>query len=247
MKELKMLLDKINIDEKFFLKMTFLSSLIGWWIQTLGILFLSPAYLRFFSISQMISDTIMILIIILLFVYPIKIIYYLAKTWNNNREDIIYFFVFLSIAWLLSWIIWDFQFYTILMYFFQPQNISEWLGWTFYIISIIILLSYLVYVNFLCIKDWLFFASDNKSSMRSFDLIVFTILFIFIPNWLIINVNNTLILPNHFYNIKYICKDLPIDKCKVRYFNDKYIFIERENKNIEILKFDSFFETLWKQ
>jgi len=55
-------------------------------------------------------------------------------------------------------------------------------------------------------------------------------------------INKILISPSHFINKKYICDELLDNKCRIRYFNDKYIFIEKDNKKIEIIKFDNFFK-----
>ena len=49
-----------------------------------------------------------------------------------------------------------------------------------------------------------------------------------------------LISPNSFMNKDYICNTLD-DSCNIRYFNDKYIFLEK-NDRIEIIKFDNFFK-----
>ncbi len=50
-------------------------------------------------------------------------------------------------------------------------------------------------------------------------------------------------LPKNFINKEYVCKDRK--KCEIKYFNDKYIFIKfgsDDNRKVEMLKFDSFFE-----
>lgn len=46
--------------------------------------------------------------------------------------------------------------------------------------------------------------------------------------------------PDSFLNQTFICDDTD-QNCEIKYFNDKYIFVEKEENKIEVLEFEEFF------
>jgi hypothetical protein len=157
---------KIISHKDLYLRVSLLSTITWWVAQAFSLLTIEPFYLRFFSISQMIADTLTLLVPIL--------------------------FILIVLGLLLVWLT-------------KIINLTKWKSG----------------IKFLYI----------------FDLIFLIIAWFFI--WAIII--RALVTPIGFTNQDNICEIISED-CNVKYFNDKYIFVERWEDSIEVLQFNKFFK-----
>ncbi len=205
------------LDKENYINITLISALIGGGFQVIFLWSIGIFYLRFFSITQMISDTIAIFL-------PLLIISLIIWLWIEAVS---------STAWEKDFV-----------YIFIEGIVS---------VALVALISYILYHSFdiieylkICIAFiiptliWLIFRyTKNKKIVK---IILFILLLIWIFYIFNRSIRKTFISPDNFINQNYICKNLAKNKCNIRYFNDKYIFIERENNKIEIIKFDTFFQ-----
>ncbi len=206
---------------------SFMASIIGGLIQGAQLFYLGTMYLKFFSITQLIGDTLSVMFP-LLFVISYGIISFNAKnSKNENWHDKYVLVVFNLVVFLL------------LFGFLERINLIErkYSVIVFAVLTFIFIISNIKYFN-------------NKSNIlrRIYDFVFKEIQFYLISLFLVLFliISGT---PNEisekFVNKKNICKDLNANECQIKYFNDKYIFAEigkDDNKKIKVLKFDKFFE-----
>lgn len=243
MKTISMLFEKI-ISDKFLKKISILSIILWWWLQVIWLISISPWYLRFFSISQMASDSIMLFLSYILLSCPYYITYYsIDKDKRKNMWNVFQEFALFYISTFLIILITNpYSFQSPLLHFFYPSSFYEWFYYVFIIIWIIVL--FLTLIKLLSLDN--FIIKISKVILKTpiiQNILLFPTIFIIIYLWiwLMKNINDNLLIPDSFLNKEFICNYTTENNCKIRYFNDKYIFVERENDKIEVLKFDNFF------
>ncbi len=181
-------------------------------------------YLRFFSPTQMLGDA-------LAFLAPLVVFFGLPYLFSVQKRRYLKWIGFIL---------------TYLLFFLTIDIILQEKSST--IIEIVVFIIILAII--VAIVEYKLFMQIKLETINAF---LFIIIFTFFSLILIISVVN---IPNNFINREYICnkerddickKDETCEKsmtCDVKYFNDKYIFVEigeENNKKIKVLKFDAFF------
>ena len=207
-------------DPKRYLNIAIISAIIGGGFQALLLLSIDIFYLRFFSITQMIADTISILL-------PLSLIF---------------IFIWLFLRLLISSFKRDW-FWGMLIFF-----ISTWI--IAYYNSITLLIKYLLIGGTILWIIRIIFKNKEKVKNSKWFIkiiqIIIAIVFMsillgfssFIKNWYI---QRIFISPTNFINQEAICNNTNNEDCNIKYFNDKYIFVEKNNSKIEVIKFENFF------
>jgi hypothetical protein len=230
-------------SDNLFKRASLLSAIFWWWIQVISITLISPAYLRFFSISQMLSDAIMLIVVFYWFFYlPLKVLVFLTKKQYGDLTLKLWAF------YTLIFIIIDPLFITKqYQYQINPSTLEDWLFSCFIILAVLVMIWFFIKEIYRIIPNkiiQMFMNGKFLTSEQLYTIFVF-LPFIFIALFIVTNtftqINKLLLLPSHFKNLEYICNDWDSYDCNIRYFNDKYIFIESEEKT-EILEFSAFFQ-----
>lgn len=199
----------------------------GIW-QVLELSLISISYVRFFSISQLVADG--ILIIMIIFPWIIGFMFFIEKykfIKNNNTVvknniflDIFLYFI-IVLVFYMSWIF--------LLQIINNIGIDTYLGY-------LILVMYIYLILFML----LFFLSKIFISCIEFILKIFKTKAI---SYTLVIILSFLMLFHHIFFIPESLENITnLPDGKIKYFNDKYIFIEnRENKNIIVVEFDKLF------
>lgn len=196
----------------------------GIW-QVFELSFMSISFIRFFSITQLVADG--ILLIIVIFPWIIGLIFLIGihnsiKKYNSISENDILFFLFMMIIYSI----------TIVTVYDNTIKLGtdNYFSYLFIIAFIYLFFCIVVFsLNKFFVKSINFFSNAYKRNK-----LLYTILIIF---FLYILVHNLFFIPKNLENIS----NLP--QGKIKYFNDKYIFIENEeNKKILVEKFDKLFK-----
>lgn len=219
------------LNKETILKITFVGWLIGGGYQFLSLWAINIFYIKFFSVTQMIADTIMLLvpitIIVLFLIFGFKEAYFFF-----SKRGIIITFTLLVTNSLGT-------------IFFLPLIIPiDTPPVMTLLVSIILFLVSLFLVKF-TIKKLQQDKTDRAAKIISGFIAISGMSCILFFFYLLSTdyLRNIFITPDHFLNKEYICKQVVSDSsCKILYFNDKYIFIEKTKDQIEIVKFDSFFK-----
>jgi len=199
----------------------------GIW-QILELSIISMSYVRFFSISQLVADGILIIMIIfpliigfMFFIEKYEFIKNDSTVIKNNMFLNIFLFFIIVLVFYISWIF--------LLQTIKNIGIDTYLGYLILVMYIyLILFMLLVFLSKIFISCIEFILKIFKTKAIPYTLIM--ILFFFMLFHYIF------FIPKNLENIT----NLP--KGKIKYFNDKYIFIENEeNKNIIVVKFDELF------
>jgi hypothetical protein len=216
---------------------TLIFLMIGGVHQVLNLYTIGYKYLRFFSVTQLLSDSIAILLLFLLFVLaPISCGFLFGKIANriiDNYPQFLYFYIFIFLCFNCYTIYNEDYYISIIASVFSQ-------GFLLYLVffGVIQFLSYekfakliFVIVALIPICGSIYAASDYHRTKNNFNL----------------EIENFDKIHN-MYNAKNI-------KSNILYFNDNYIFVEikkdslkpgtKKNeiiRKIEILKFDKFFE-----
>lgn len=221
---------------------------------------ISISFLRFFSVSQLVADGILILIIFTLIFGTISIIplyyHWVLPTSDNydkineeinlkshlNKEDkvslvdknpIIFFITFYAIILLITFSLGN----------YKVNNINEFLIYT--IVGFILI--YIVQKLYINERKT---TKNNKKSIYLGSLFVFTIMFLYMFLFFR-HIHNLFLLPKNIVNIEMLNDKIrienPNENLKILYTNDKYIFLELENKKskktkILIKPFEKLFE-----
>lgn len=200
----------------------------GIW-QILELSLMSISYVRFFSITQLVADGILIIIVILPWIIGLIFsveIYNSVKNKdsiikNNIFVDIFLYFIIILVCYISGKVLYN---------IIKEIGINTYIGYLFLVTYVyFILFVVIVFFSKLFIKCIHFFKKIYKTRILSFSLIVISSFFLFF--------HYIFFIPKNLENIT----NLPDGK--IRYFNDKYIFIEnKKNENILVVKFDKLFK-----
>ncbi len=212
-KELGEFLEKTKV---YFWFMGVLAISISGFAQALALSSIDTFYIRFFSVTQLVSDavagfswSVMVLMLIL-------VTEEIVST-SKNKTKLEKISVYSMLILILS-----------AMLFFTHVIIS--------LIAILILI-FIFPMSIFVFK----YVKDNKYNEKNIYIISFVIIVLVAINFTYINI----LIPKNFENASSVCKEKKSKKCQIKYFNDKYIFAEigkDDNKKIKVLKFDKFFE-----
>ena len=228
-------------EERFFKNITVVATILWGWLQVLNLIAISPAYLRFFSVTQMLSDSIMLVCTIILIFLPIKLLFFLSSM--GGKESMLDTVREITIFWLiLFWSILIFDWlnkFKETQYLFRLNSISDLILVIFYGIVLFSMIAYLLITNKNIIKTFEYFI--NYEIARALLTCFLITIVLWSPVFISIKIRQLLLLPEDFKNLSYICWNEAEETCKVLFFNDKYIFVKRGIDKIEILKFEDFF------
>lgn len=223
---------------------------------------LSLSYIRFFSISQLVADGVLILILLLVFSLGVFILYKKDVTIYNEdkiEERKINIFEDLttvkkpSILWGSCYYILSFMFIIIWLKIINNwfvENIKEP-----YIIAILFPFNLIIFLIILTliVRSLEHFKKSVKKRIAEF-LYLFMIFLITIVPFIIfksyyLEFNKLMLLPNNLENIKKVENEIKNNHknttIKLKYLNDKYIFYsitdKKGNEKIKIIKFDNLF------
>ena len=231
----------------------------GIW-QAIELMSISISFLRFFSVSQLVADGILILIIFTLIFGTVSIIplyyHWVIPTSDNydkikeeinlnvhqNKADkvslvdknpILFFIIFYSAILLITFCLGN----------YKVSNINELLIFTIFGFILIYILQKLYFNERKLTKD-------NKKSIYLGSLFVFIVMFLYVFLFFR-HIHNLFLLPKNIVNIEKLNNKIrienPNENLKILYTNDKYIFLELENKKskktkILIKPFEKLFE-----
>lgn len=263
LKELKKIHPSILLVKlKDFLKeysviIVLIPTILGGVWQFIKLITIGVEYVRFFSASQVISDGIIILCVMMFYGLLLFVIYSINKIFINNAiKRKFYFGIILSLVLSITIIVYNFYTLVNQITFDSSLIISLESLPDNYDISLFILLFPSLY-NILKIvgfygetlekniveeqpsvakvtSKFILFLLSSMTALFGFMLTL--VLMLYISSHLTINLGN-LFLSNNLANTQNIKKNIEenynimFEDCKVLYFNDKYIFIEHKMKN----------------
>lgn len=204
----------------------------GLW-QIIQLAKISVNMIRFFSISQLLSDGIIILlffVFMILIISPIPIKILSNKSDDRKKKIPLYIFIAFN---LLIITLYTFFYFNLSKYITIDKSLS--------LLMVYVILSCIIYSLSFLGKKWI----------KEYILIVFVILYFIIGTSITIIALSS--ITKNFDGIDNFNtlitaiekKDCYSKKPNILYFNDKYIFIELEKKNIKsvlIKKIDDLFE-----
>ncbi|RAK21634.1 hypothetical protein B0I03_10566 [Flavobacterium aquaticum] len=220
---------------------------------------MSLSYIRFFSVSQLIPDGILTLVVILLFflwiIYTPKEIFSEEINTENKEITTTYFDVkkpkkYLGILFIIiSFLIMGVWYEKITNFFLDNINQS----FSFFLavplnFLIFVLIFYLEIISIENLKPY-----SEKKILEPLRYFLFSILGFFTMSVVLkyySEFNKQMLFPNNLVNIKKVENDIktkyPNTTVKLKYLNDKYIFYsitdKKKNEKIKIVKFDNLFE-----
>lgn len=222
-------------------------TLLGGFWQLMALSHISISYIRFFSISQLIADGILILFILTLVYLSYKLLKFLSWVINSGLNDKsiskrqIFFKFSVVILIGVAPIIWY------IIDIIKTGSISSLFIFESIFFGIfIILLCFHLLVKFEII--------DRILEKKLLMVIIISIVGIFSLAYFIpatfSTFNTSFSIPNNLKNIELVNKHLKTKypnsgTVSIKYFNDKYIFVEINQNNkseIEIVSFDKLFE-----
>ena len=242
-------------NKDFFPIIILIPTIIGGIWQILELMTIDPSFLRFFSISQLVSDGILIitlLTIVIVYLLLLKKKFNLKDLGNVNFEKN-QFNLKIFIASILLFFIYIF----LILYVYYTYNLDDiksyrvkeliilLLGIGFFIpllleniISITIELLKLIFGD---ITDWKAQLQNKKSSfyktinILSIIILIGKIIIFFGAFSIFIEFRKKIILPENLENLKSVKDEIKKEygqnqKFSILYLNDKYIFIELDNQ-----------------
>lgn len=239
---------KETIYEKEYIREITITSVILWGgFQVIYLMLMSPFYLRFFSVSQMISDSIFVILSygIVIFIYD-----FIKSINNDNTSESKLLKLQISLGLIsmpiLFYILHRFDFIEINLPTFNTFSSKVFLIFLIYIYVLLVINIFQRYsfpkikkiIKRLWFKKMSPLHPRIKEELKYLKGLWLILLWIIVLNIL----HSELSIPWHFTNQNNICIEKVSEDCKIRYFNDKYIFIERQENKIEIIKFDKFFK-----
>lgn len=220
------------------LYITAISVVIGGSMQVYFLTMLSGSYLRFFSITQLIADTLSIVIPVLYFSFLAISFILIGALFNppsqkDKKEQDSNQKIFNQSFLMLFFIIVCFSIVIFSIYKGGDSYIEIIKRSIFpFIYGLIALLTFK--------ERFINFYNSHKPKCILVSIFVITSFILYGLDPLFNFLYKTIIIPQNFINQTYICPSQSTN-CTIRYFNDKYIFIERSEGQIEILPFESFF------
>lgn len=257
---------KIEWIKEYLSIILLIPALIGGIWQLIELSSISTAYIRFFSVTQVVSDGILILFILTLIVLSLNVGRY-GPSFMNSKTDIskqLSLGNFIKIIFKL--LVFSIFSYVTYIAFIEIKNNKSILGVILLLMMFSILLTILIniilsfrdiIVNTTLVRKWKLKEEEedelNKKRKSITRIIIIILLvpftkYIAIPLLVLIGeYRNEFILPSNLKNLDYI--DCIIEKnyskpisYKILYLNDSYIFIESElnidEKEVLILKFE---------
>lgn len=209
-------------------------TILGWLQQIISLSIIWIPYIRFFSISQVIPDGLLVIWIILvvsLLTYATHIFFkkiltpiievwftkltnkILKRNWKIETEGPVFYILSILLIWAIL---------------FSLEIILKGNIYT----SLLLML-----IGILFVIEWVVEFFDKK---ERFSLIILTaILFVFLTNNLYSN-------PEDLININNVANKDTISQqnLKIRYMNDKYIFLEKKNGSWTLIEVKSFEDLL---
>lgn len=231
----------------------------GLW-QVLSLASISPSYIRFFSVSQQISDGILILFVIIV----LCVVVVLTK-FNLFKEISIEDWIRDSTISLILRILFNFLFITIPLSLFymgvyfpiSKGKLISLIDVIFFMIAISLVVStlYRNYIYTIAILKKYNIKKLSISLYRDLKIFIFALIFVAVLAAIMFFLVKSISIfhkmftfPSNLKNIQYIldkyCTDnkgINRDSVEVMYMNDKYIFIKDSSK-IEVVKFDYMFK-----
>lgn len=201
----------------------------GIW-QIIELSSMSMSYVRFFSITQLIADGLLIIIVVVPFVIGIILFLEQYNSIKNNNSEVknsIFINIFLFvIGMVVLYVCIDLIFLSII----KDIGINTYFGYLMLIVIIYLILSLLLVLfqkSFIKFSE--FIIKMYKTKLTIFSIMVIISFFVLF--------HNMFFMPNNLENI------INLPDRKIRYFNDKYIFMEnKKDKNILVIKFDKLFK-----
>ena len=232
--------------------------IIGGFWQILELAFISPAYIRFFSVSQLIPDG-----LVILFIFSIlgAIFYILYSTFEiSDLEELIDSNQ--KKSYLPRVFITRLIFLLILLYSIGP-SIVKFFGEIYEVgfgdialvfFCIIFMGLFIVNVILACLAIQVKYGIVKLDSVNnfikhsvSFSLRILRFLFFVSPFFLFPYIHEVFYFPKDSTNLRKLTNEysldmkVPRDSIEVLYNNDKYIFL-KVKKDVEILRFEELFE-----
>lgn len=224
----------------------------GLW-QAIELMSISISYVRFFSISQIVPDGILILVLFLIGVLPHLLTVYYPVLFNVEEKKEIEkiesenLFKYLIIFFVIFYIIGIIYFLLNIFFIYKVNSLSTDImvaTATIYILNIMLNLGYNSNVY-------------NSKKLFKFCNIFLALYYLLVGFYFIKTIHNSFLLTDKLHNIEnvkcLILEKYPNKEMVILYFNDKYIFIkifdktifDKETKKpfeyIYILKFENLF------
>lgn len=229
--------DKLALIKENLTILLIIPTLIGSLWQIIAICFINISYLRFFSITQALSDSLIIIFFCSFYFLMYSVISFYGQISNDlhsvkrlKRENIgAFIFALLIILTTLIIIILN-----------NKLTIQS-----FFLLAISLLTLQFVIKKTIKRNKFKYIKFIKKHPFLT--LSVYTIILgglIILSIYINIIFHKTYSKPENFKNIEYLDCYLNIkrDQYKLLYFNDNYIFVElNENKNVEVIKFEELF------
>ena len=220
---------------KYLPVFTLLITILGGWYQLIKLSSMGISYLRFFSVNQMLSDTLVFIIIVMVFGISLGISFFLMYNPHKKIENTIFSLACTLIVFITSIII--------LIGF---TNIN----WSPYPLLLILLL--FIVVVFLPVFSLIrihyhfkWYLSSQYKSWSYWNVLIPIFLLMITPVVLYHNSNTSNIKSNwqYFYNLSNFSGIQNNEFSKVIYFNDKFIFLKHKEKDEILVKsIDNFFK-----
>ncbi len=223
-------MNAIKLIKEYLPLLIVIPTFLGGIWQVLELSFMSISFVRFFSITQLVADGILIIIVILPWIINSLIF---IEIYNSIKKDTK--FVEINVLKNVLGFFFLFILYCAMVYIIYNNTIKEFGLNNYYsyllIVTLIYILFFIILVFFtkFFIKFLEFILNKYKTKKTFYIFMILTFLFMLF--------HNLFFIPNNLENISNLSQG------KIIYFNDKYIFIENEeNKKIKVIKFDKLFK-----
>jgi hypothetical protein len=235
-------------------------TLLGGIWQLLELARISVSFMRFFSVTQLIPDGILICFFLFLITCGYLIVFGrdskdIKNLLNSNDyKDVSWPYITFNIVGLVCALGGFYAFYPAIVAFYKNRELSGFLFFSlpFFIVIVIMLMrSFLYLVHASKVFSKLKIGVKTRENLL---LILLLLLFYFGLYSTIVFVkafHQSFLLPENFKNLETLKHNVsplnPYDTTyEILYFNDKYIFVQHDTINsskqfIEVLKFDDFF------
>ena len=246
----KLFVKSLKLIKEYLPLIILLPAILGGLWQIIELSSMSIPFIRFFSVTQLIADGFLVILVILPLVF-VGYLYYIdsgsldhnvdtkikeKRDWRNIKNIVVKILIFLciiSIVFLLVYILKNDIFST-------SNGLINYLVHITLLYSIFLLLD-LAFLNsgFIKFVDKLNKNKIFKKPFRTFLLIIFVVIIPMI-------FHSAFYVPRNLENIENLEKYNQNKNATLRYFNDKYIFLEHKKEDnsttVQVVPFEELFD-----